>query len=169
MKKTVASETIRRVDSSNKNIYLRRTCGKRLFFRISQELETRKFRLFKVCKGPRGVWRCKKFKELVIQQRWDTVIRLSLCFRCLGVNHCGQTCTRPKICGIKNCRDTRHRLLHVDKSLTDTSREDQTKTGTTPHQNRAAQSLPNTQREPKPGIEGAQVVLLPLRNRMTSE
>lgn len=56
---------------------------------------------------------------------------------------------------MNNCRDTHNRLLHVGKSRT------HTKTETTPDQNRAAQSLPNTQREPKPGKEEAQVVLLP--------
>ena len=33
---------------------------------------------------------------------------------------------------MNNCRDTHNRLLHVDKSRTDTNREDLVKTETTP-------------------------------------
>ena len=33
---------------------------------------------------------------------------------------------------MNNCRDTHDRLLHVDKSRTDTNREDLAKTETTP-------------------------------------
>ena len=86
----------------------------------------------KVCKGPHGVWRCNKLKKLGIQQRWDTAKRLSFLFHSLGADHRGQTCTRIKICGMNNCRDTHDRLLHVDKSRTDTNREDLVKTETTP-------------------------------------
>ena len=52
---TVASETIRGVNYSNKNTDSRRTRGERLFFGISQESETRKFR---TCKSVQGTtWR----------------------------------------------------------------------------------------------------------------
>ena len=68
-----------------------------------------------VCNGNHGVWRCDKFKDLGIQERWDTAKRLNLCFRSLGADHRGLTCVRSRICGINSCRETRNRLLHVYK------------------------------------------------------
>ena len=96
----------------------------------------------KVCKGPHGVWRCNEFKKLGIQQRWYTAKRLSFLFHSLGADHSGKTCTRTRICAMNNCRDTHNRLLHVDKSRTDTNREDLGKTETTPtHKENRTQDL----------------------------
>ena len=58
--------------------------------------------------------------------------KLGILFHSLGADHRGKTYTRTRICGMNNCRDTHDRLLHVDKSRTDTNREDLAKTETTP-------------------------------------
>ena len=88
---TVASETIRGVTSSNKNVDSRHNRSEKTFFGNAQESEIQKYRPCKVCKGHHGVWRCDKFKYLPVQERCNTAKRLKLCFRCLGGDHRGQT------------------------------------------------------------------------------
>ena len=89
---TVASETIRGVTSSNRNVHSRRNRSEKAFFGNAQESEIQKYRPCKVCKGHHGVWRCDKFKDLPVQERWNTAKRLKLCFRCLGGGHRGHVC-----------------------------------------------------------------------------
>ena len=86
---TVALETIRGVTSSNRNVQpdSRRDRSEKAFFGNAQESEIHKCRPCKVCKGHHGVWRCDKFKDLPVQERWNTAKRLKLCFRCLGGDH----------------------------------------------------------------------------------
>ena len=101
---TVASET-----SSNRNADSRRNQSEKAFFGNAQESEIQKYRPCKVCKGHHGVWCCDKFKDLPVQQRWNTAKRLKLCFRCLRGDHHGQTCVGTRVCGINNCKDNNNR------------------------------------------------------------
>ena len=89
---TVASETIRGVTSSNRNVDSRRNQSEKAFFGNAQESEIQKYCPCKVCKGHHGVWRCDKFKDLPVQERWNTAKRLKLCFRFLGGGHRGHVC-----------------------------------------------------------------------------
>ena len=89
---TVASETIRGVTSSNRNVDSRRNQSEKAFFGNAQESEIQKYCPCKVCKGHHGVWHCDKFKDLPVQERWNTAKRLKLCFRCLGGGHRGHVC-----------------------------------------------------------------------------
>ena len=50
-----------------------------------------------------------------LQNRWDCAKQCKLCFRCLGDGHLGQYCNRTRICGIDNCKEVHHRLLHKDR------------------------------------------------------
>ena len=52
-----------------------------------------------------------------IQNRWDSAKRNRLCFRCLGDGHLGQYCNRTRVCGIDNCKEVHHRLLHKARSV----------------------------------------------------
>ena len=42
--------------------------------------------------------------------------KYKLCFRCLGDGHLGQFCNRTRVCGIDNCKEVHHRLLHKARS-----------------------------------------------------
>jgi len=42
-------------------------------------------------------------------------------YRCLGEGHLGQYCSRTRVCGINNCIEVHHRLLHQDRSPYSTS------------------------------------------------
>ena len=133
---TVASETIRGVTSSNRNVDSRRNRSEKAFFANAQ-----KYRPCKVCNGHHGVWRCDKFKELPVQERWNTVKRLKLCLRCLGGDHRGQTCVRTRVCGINNCKDNHNRLLHVSKEQTQADQRLPVETGPTADKNEAAHGI----------------------------
>ena len=65
-----------------------------------------------VCQEHHGVWKCAKFKDSSIDQRWSHAKTLSLCYRCLGVGHQGQACRRTRECGVDGCKETHHYLLH---------------------------------------------------------
>ena len=124
--------------SSNRNIDSRRNRSENAFFGNAQESEIQKYRPCKVCKGHRGVWRCDKFKDLPVQERWNTAKRLKLCFRCLGGDHRGQTCVRTRVCGINNCKDNHNRLLHVSKEQTQADQRQPVETGPATDENEAA-------------------------------
>ena len=111
-----------------------------------------------MCNGNHGVWRCDKFKDLGIKERWDTTKRLNLYFRCLGAYHYGLACARSRICGINSCRETHNRLLHVYKD-----RRQEVPVEPTPNRNKAALSSPNTRNEPKLEDKKVPLVLLPPR------
>ena len=160
---TVASETIRGVTSSNRNVDSRRNRSEKAFFRNTQESEIQKYRHCKVCKGHHGVWRCDKFKDLPVQERWNTAKRLKLCFRCLGGDHRSQTCVRTRVCGINNCKDNHNRLWHVSNQQTQVDQRQPVETGPTTDKNEAAHGISNTKSETKPENEKVSLVLLPPR------
>ena len=57
--------------------------------------------------------KCKKFKELSVDERWKSVQSNKLCHRCLGPKHQQSTCTKEWKCG-KCQKLTHHTLLHRD-------------------------------------------------------
>ena len=74
-------------------------------------------RLCKVCSKSHGAWACPEFKQMEIQNRWDCAKRHKLCFRCLGEGHLGQLCNRTRVCGINDCKEVHHRLLHKPRNV----------------------------------------------------
>ena len=40
-----------------------------------------------------------------------------MCFCCLGDGHLGQFYNRTRVCGIDNCKEVCHRLLHKARSV----------------------------------------------------
>ena len=51
----------------------------------------------------------------------STLKKSKLCFRCLGEGHSGQSCFRMRVCGLDDCTEVHHRLLHkqaVNKNKT---------------------------------------------------
>ena len=75
----------------------------------------------RVCSKPHGAWVCPDFKQMDLQSRWDCAKQCKLCFRCLGDGHLGQYCNRTRVCGIDNCKELHHRLLHSERGRSSTS------------------------------------------------
>ena len=48
---------------------------------------------------------------------WDCAKRHKLCFCCLGEGHLGQLCNRTRVCGINDCKEVHHRLLHKPRNV----------------------------------------------------
>ena len=85
--------------------------------RIESNAERQHLRLCKVCSKSHGAWACPEFKQMEIQKRWDCAKRHKLCFRCLGEGHLGQLCNRTRVCGINDCKEVHHRLLHKPRNV----------------------------------------------------
>ncbi|XP_055588266.1 uncharacterized protein LOC129740589 [Uranotaenia lowii] len=60
---------------------------------------------------------CDEFRAMNLQDRWNTVQRLGLCSLCL-YNHNGKYCLAKRRCGINQCEQRHHPLLHWDTRTT---------------------------------------------------
>ena len=49
-----------------------------------------------VCTGNHSLLKCEAFQKLSVDERWQTVKRFGLCFRCLADNHHGKSYPRSK-------------------------------------------------------------------------
>lgn len=56
---------------------------------------------------------CLKFRDWVVNRRWEEVKCLRLCFSCLGVGHGASTCPTKRRCVVDDCTQSHHPLLHV--------------------------------------------------------
>ncbi|PFX13818.1 hypothetical protein AWC38_SpisGene22068 [Stylophora pistillata] len=115
--RTIATETLRGVSRSSSGMQRK---DQTYFGQPRQQSSPRcqqrdRNRACKVCGEGHPVWLCNKFKEMTVPERWETAKQHSLCYRCLGANHVGQSCTRSRICGLNGCIDTHNRLLHEAK------------------------------------------------------
>ncbi|XP_064629276.1 uncharacterized protein LOC135488565 [Lineus longissimus] len=77
-----------------------------------------------LCDQTHGIWACDVFKRLEINKRWEKAKHLALCYRCLGRNHLGSKCERTRECGIDECKETHHRLLHGKRTSVMPARKD---------------------------------------------
>ena len=103
---TVASETIRGITSSNRNVDSRRNRSEKAFFGNTQESEIQKYSPCKVCKGHHGVWRCENSK--ICQFKKDGIL---------------QDCNRSLISRFVCFLFLSHLVIHhlVDKAATSAS------------------------------------------------
>ena len=80
-------------------------------------------RTCRVCGKSHGAWACPEFKQMNVQNRWASAKQNKFCFCCLGEGHQGQFCNRMKVCGINNCKEVHHRLLHSGSSQSSTNNQ----------------------------------------------
>ena len=84
--------------------------------------KTFNFRKRKVCNGKHGVWSCKMFQRMDINNKWSAVKKEKLYFCYLGVDHYSKDCKRKRKCGVKDCDKDHHKLLHFQKKDDSTKR-----------------------------------------------
>ena len=65
-----------------------------------------------LCQRFHPIWKCQEFLKQDICGRWDIAKQNWLCFRCLGTNHLGRSCSKGQKCGIDGCTLLHNRLLH---------------------------------------------------------
>ena len=64
------------------------------------------------CGGNHGVWSCRRFQNMGVNERWNVARDKRLCFCCLASDHEGSACTKARPCNINGCKRNHHHLLH---------------------------------------------------------
>ena len=64
------------------------------------------------CGENHGVWSCRRFQNLGVNERWNIAKVKRLCFRCLASDHEGRACAKARPCNINGCKRNHHHLLH---------------------------------------------------------
>ena len=68
--------------------------------------------VFSACDCDHVLWKCRRFLDKSIQERWNFVRGKRLCFNCLGVDHLSRNCGCKSKC--KTCSRPQHTSLHKD-------------------------------------------------------
>ncbi|CAG4948680.1 unnamed protein product [Parnassius apollo] len=64
-----------------------------------------------MCQGGYFLVNCQKFQKTSVQDRWATVKKSHVCFKCLQGKHRKESCEKPPC---KECKRSHHHLLHVE-------------------------------------------------------
>ncbi|XP_045483957.1 uncharacterized protein LOC123689135 [Pieris rapae] len=80
-----------------------------------------------VCECNHKLKDCQRFLNAAVNERWETVKRLKVCFKCLVGKHRKEGCRRPPC---KLCQRWHHSLLHVTSESEQCHEEAATKTAT---------------------------------------
>ena len=73
-------------------------------------------RACRACSGKHPIWKCEIFGGWTAQRRWDFAKKCGLCFRCLGEDYFGKTCSRDRGCTVEGCKKRHHSLLHYENT-----------------------------------------------------
>ncbi|CAB3981674.1 Hypothetical predicted protein [Paramuricea clavata] len=87
----------------------------RSFF--NKESDKKEYDPCSACAGSHPIWKCDSFRNQAIDEKWKIARRVGLCYRCLGKDHLGSSCTRSRQCNINGCKETHHRLLHGQRRV----------------------------------------------------
>ena len=68
--------------------------------------------------GDHKIWMCPKFKQQSVNERYESLKKLKLCFCCLNP-HLIKDCKSERVCGINGCTKKHNRLLHSDTPKVD--------------------------------------------------
>ena len=64
------------------------------------------------CNEHHFLWKCPKFKDMLVGERKSLVQRLGLCFNCLNGRHLARRCSNKSRCRQDGCGGAHHTLLH---------------------------------------------------------
>ena len=82
----------------------------------ANKTDTQTKKLCPVCKdGQHPLYRCKKFKEATVNQRWQWVRQYKCCHNCLHNSHAVANCTSTYVC--KHCKQKHNYLLHKEEEM----------------------------------------------------
>ena len=65
-----------------------------------------------LCEDSHSIWKCPKFIDLSVQDRWNIVKKHKLCIRCLVKGHLASKCRKNFSCRVPHCGRSHHFLLH---------------------------------------------------------
>ena len=63
-----------------------------------------------------------KFKQQSVNERYETLKKLKLCFCCLN-SHLIKNCKSDKFCGVNECTKKHNKLLHSDAQKTESDKK----------------------------------------------
>ncbi|CAB3990844.1 Hypothetical predicted protein, partial [Paramuricea clavata] len=89
-------------------------CGRggRTFYGKPVDGGDKRVKKCQVCTEIHPIWKCTKYRDQSIEDKWKMAKKLGLCYRCLGDNHLGNACKWNRQCNIDGCNETHHYLLH---------------------------------------------------------
>ena len=111
---TSAAETIKSITTNQKKKHSNQS------FFLDQK--TSSFRQCKVCNGKHGVWSCKVFQRMDINNKWSAVKKRKICFCFLGDDHYTEDCKKRRKCRVQCCGKDQYKLLHFQKKDDSTKR-----------------------------------------------
>ena len=120
---TIANETIHGFTCTSADIHIskneepRTFCGVTLNIRSVQEKI-----LCSLCGANHCIWKCQKYLQKSVPERWKFAKLLRLCYRCLAEGHLGNICPKSRQCGQNGCQKLHHRLLHTTDHFSDVTR-----------------------------------------------
>lgn len=85
----------------------------RLYFGTGDKCD----RPYKVSNQKHPIWKCEVFKGMENKKKWEKAKKLGLCYRCLGKGHLSGECRWSKECGVDDCKEHHHQILHRSKNL----------------------------------------------------
>ena len=118
-----ANETIRGFICTSAGIHItkneepRTLCGETMKIRSVQEQI-----LCSLCGANHCIWKCQKYLQKSVPERWKFGKLLRLCYRCISEGHLGNVCPKSRQCGQNGCQKLHHRLLHTTDHFSDVTR-----------------------------------------------
>ena len=88
--------------------------------------------------GEHKIGMCNKFKQQAVNERYETLKKLKICFCCLN-SHLNKDSKADRVCGVNGCTKKHNKLLHSDAQKIDKETKDR-KTEDSAPQNKAGSS-----------------------------
>ena len=120
---TIANETIHGFICTSADFHISKNEEPRTFF--GETLNTRSVQekiLCSLCGANHCIWKCQKYLQKSVPERWKFAKLLRLCYRCLAEGHLGNICPKSRQCGKNGCQKLHHRLLHTTDHFPDVAR-----------------------------------------------
>lgn len=83
---------------------------------IAENLSAEKQTTCSMCKEQHKLFKCPRFSDASIDDRWIHVKKTRLCFSCLNYGHTTFSCRHKRPCGINECKKFHNKMLHETKS-----------------------------------------------------
>ena len=93
--------------------------------------------------GEHKIWICNKFKQQAVNEKYETLKKLKLCFCCLN-SHLIRECKSARVCGVNGCTKKHNRLLHSDAQKTDKETKDAKAEDSAPQSRAGSSSMKST-------------------------
>ena len=120
---TIANETIHGFICTSAEIHISKNEEPRTFFWETLNIRSVQEKILcSLCGANHCIWKCQKYLQKSVPERWKFAKLLRLCYRCLAEGHLGNICPKSRQCGQNGCQKLHHRLLHTTDHFSDVTR-----------------------------------------------